>query len=55
MGPERGGAYTYDRIENLFGLGMHRADTILPQYQDLRVQPAHRDSRYAPALRYGVP
>jgi hypothetical protein len=35
MGPGRGGAYTYDWIENLFGLGMHSADAILPQYQDL--------------------
>jgi hypothetical protein len=28
-----GGAYTYDWIENLFGLGMHSADEILPQFQ----------------------
>lgn len=34
MGPEpRGGAYTYDWIENLFGLGMHSVDHILEQYQ----------------------
>jgi hypothetical protein len=26
MGSGRGGAYTYDWIENLFGLGMHSAD-----------------------------
>jgi hypothetical protein len=37
MGPERGGAYTYDWIENLFGLNMHSADRILPEFQDLRV------------------
>jgi hypothetical protein len=37
MGSGRGGAYTYDWIENLFGLDMHSADEILPQYQDLRV------------------
>jgi len=36
MGSGRGGAYTYDWIENLFGLGMHSADTILPQFQDLQ-------------------
>ncbi|GIF23341.1 hypothetical protein BJ973_000301 [Actinoplanes tereljensis] len=35
MGSGRGGAYTYDWIENLFGLGMHSADEILPQYQNL--------------------
>jgi hypothetical protein len=37
MGSGRGGAYTYDWIENLFGLDMHSADTILPQFQDLAV------------------
>jgi hypothetical protein len=34
MGPSpRGGAYTYDWIENLLGLDMHSADTVLPEYQ----------------------
>ncbi len=28
MGPGRAGAYTYDWIENLFGLNMHSADRI---------------------------
>lgn len=37
MGSGRGGAYTYDWIENLFGLGMHSAREILPQFQDLAV------------------
>ena len=37
MGSGRGGVYTYDWIENLFGLDMHSADEILPQFQDLRV------------------
>jgi hypothetical protein len=37
MGSGRGGVYTYDWIENLFGLGMHSADEILPQFQDLRL------------------
>jgi len=37
MGPEpRGGAYTYDRIENLLGLGMRSADRVLPEFQDPR-------------------
>src|SRR5215212_11032129 len=31
MGPGRAGAYTYDRIENLFGLNMHSADRIVPE------------------------
>jgi len=34
MGPApRGGAYTYDWIENLLGLGMHSVDHVLPEYQ----------------------
>jgi hypothetical protein len=34
MGPSpRGGAYTYDAIENLLGLDMHSADTILAEFQ----------------------
>jgi hypothetical protein len=37
MGSGRGGAYTYDWIENLLGLGMHSADRILPQFQHLEV------------------
>jgi hypothetical protein len=38
MGPSpRGGAYTYDWIENLLGLNMHSADRILPDYQPPQV------------------
>ena len=38
MGPSpRGGAYTYDWIENLFGLNMHSADRVLPEYQHPQV------------------
>jgi hypothetical protein len=37
MGSGRGGAYTYDWIENLLGLDMHSAEEILPQYQDVKV------------------
>jgi hypothetical protein len=37
MGPGRGGAYTYDWIENLFGLDMHSADEIVPELQRLEV------------------
>jgi hypothetical protein len=37
MGPEpRGGAYTYDWIENLLGLGMHSVDRVLPEFQHPR-------------------
>jgi hypothetical protein len=37
MGSGRGGVYTYDWIENLFGLGMHSADEILPEFQELKL------------------
>jgi hypothetical protein len=37
MGSGRGGAYTYDWIENLFGLKMHSAHRILPEFQQLAV------------------
>ena len=34
MGPSpRGGAYTYDWVENLLGLDMHSADHVLPEFQ----------------------
>jgi hypothetical protein len=34
MGPyPRGGAYTYDWVENLLGLNMHSAERVLPEYQ----------------------
>ncbi|MGO9078650.1 MAG: hypothetical protein ACLQDY_06360 [Streptosporangiaceae bacterium] len=54
MGPGRGGAYTYDWIENLFGLGMHSADEILPQYQDLRVGDVQQLGKRGPRLRVAV-
>jgi hypothetical protein len=38
MGPSpRGGAYTYDWIENLLGLNMHSAGHVLPEFQHPRV------------------
>ena len=37
MGADRGGFYTYDLLENLFGLGIHSADEIVDRWQDLRV------------------
>ena len=38
MGPSpRGGAYTYDWIENLLGLNLHSADRVLPDYQHPQV------------------
>jgi hypothetical protein len=38
MGPSpRGGAYTYDWIENLLGLNMHSAEQVLPEFQHPRI------------------
>jgi len=38
MGPApRGGAYTYDFVENLLGLDMHSVDRVLPEFQHPRV------------------
>ncbi len=54
MGPGRGGAYTYDWIENILGLGMHSAKKILPEYQDLRVGDVQRLGTSGPRLRVAV-
>jgi hypothetical protein len=38
IGPSpRGGAYTYDWIENLLGLNMHSVDDVLPEFQHPQV------------------
>lgn len=37
MGAGRGGAYTYDWIDNLFGQDTHSADRVIPDLQNLRV------------------
>ena len=38
MGPApRGGAYTYDWIENLLGLDMHSVEHVLPEFQHPQV------------------
>ena len=38
MGPApRGGAYTYDWIENLLGLDMHSVERVLPEFQHPQV------------------
>jgi hypothetical protein len=54
MGPGRGGAYTYDWIENLFRLNMHSADKILPQFQDLKVGDVQQLGSKGPRLRVEV-
>lgn len=37
IGADRGGFYSYDRLENLFGLGIHSADRIVPEWQQRAV------------------
>ena len=37
MGADRGGFYTFDRLERAVGLGIHNANAIHPQWQDLAV------------------
>ena len=37
IGQGRGGFYSYDWLENMAGLGIHSANQILPEHQDLKV------------------
>ncbi|MCE5289803.1 MAG: SRPBCC family protein [Nocardiaceae bacterium] len=37
IGADRGGFYSYDWLENLFGLRIHTADHIVDQWQNLKV------------------
>jgi hypothetical protein len=54
MGPGRGGVYTYDWIENLFGLGIHSVDEVLPEYQDTQVGFAQQLGTKGPVLRVAI-
>src|ERR1039458_3378138 len=54
MGSGRGGVYTYDWIENLFGLHMHSSDEILPQFQDRKVGDVEQLGSNGPRLRIDV-
>jgi hypothetical protein len=54
MGPRRGGAYTYDWIENLFGLNMHSADQIHAEWQDLKVGDVLRSREDRPGMRVEI-
>src|SRR3954470_4042036 len=35
LGADRGGFYSYDRLENLAGCRLHSADTVVPEWQHL--------------------
>ncbi|MFN8558501.1 MAG: hypothetical protein U0531_14545 [Dehalococcoidia bacterium] len=37
MGQNRGGLYSFDRLENLAGLDFHSADRIVPEWQQVKV------------------
>ena len=37
IGVDRGGMYSYDWLENLFGLNVHTVDRIVPAYQKVQV------------------
>lgn len=37
IGVDRGGMYSYDWLENLFGLNVHTVDHIVPEYQNVQV------------------
>ena len=54
MGSGRGGAYSYDWIENLFGLDMHSADKVLSEFQHLTVGDNLSLGRSGPVMRVEV-
>src|SRR5579859_17059 len=54
MGSGRGGVYTYDWIENLFGLDMHSTRRILPQFQDVKAGDEFPLGPGRPAMRVAV-
>lgn len=54
IGPGRGGAYTYDWVENLFGLDMHSADTIRPELQSLAVGDVLGLGERGPRMRVAI-
>ena len=51
MGSGRGGVYTYDWIENLFGLDMHSTRRILPQCQGVKAGDEFPLGPGRPAMR----
>jgi hypothetical protein len=54
MGSGRGGVYTYDWIENLFGLDMHSTRQVLPQFQDVKAGDEFPLGPGRPAMRVAV-
>jgi hypothetical protein len=54
MGPGRPGAYTYDWVENLFGLNMHSVDQVHAEWQDLQVGDVLRSREDRPGMRVDI-
>lgn len=54
MGPGRAGAYTYDWIENLFGLNMHSAEQIHAEWQNLKVGDVLRSREDRAGMRVEI-
>ena len=54
MGSGKGGVYTYDWIENLFGLHMHSVEEVLPQFQDRKVGDVEQLGQQGPRLRVEI-
>ncbi len=54
MGSGRAGAYTYDWIENLFGLEMRSSDRIHPEWQHLEVGDVIPGKASLPGMRVEV-
>jgi hypothetical protein len=54
MGSGKGGVYTYDWIENLFGLHMHSVDEILPEFQNRKIGDVEQLGKNGPSLRVDV-
>jgi hypothetical protein len=54
MGSGRGGAYSYDWIENLLGLDIHSAREVLPEFQDTKVGDAFPLGPGGPLMRVRV-
>ncbi len=56
MGQGRGGLYSYDRLENVFGCRLHSAERVLPELQHLAVGDTVRlvPEDYKVPLRFEV-
>lgn len=54
FGPGRGGAYTYDWIENLMGLDIHSVDRVVPEFQHLEVGDAFGLGEKGPVVRVAL-